>query len=76
MYAGNGGVSHSVTLLKHGINGLTSSLSSTTHSIAGSNSTLSGVVDDAVRLEEGRQESFGTKTVVISSSLEGLSEKS
>ena len=76
MYAGNGGVSHSVTLPKHDINGLTSSLSSTTQSISASDSTQSGVVDEAVKLEEGRQEPVGIKTVVISSSHEGLSEKS
>ena len=69
-------MSYSVTLLKYDINGLTSSLNSTTQSIAASDSTQSGVVDDAVKLEEGRQEPFGTKTVVISSSHEGLSEKS
>ena len=68
-------MSYSVTLLKHDINGLTSSLNSTAHSIVTSNSTLSGIVDDAVRLEEGRQEPFGTKTVAISSSHEEFSEK-
>ena len=76
LHAGNGGVSHSVTLLKYDINGLISSLNSTTHSVATSNSTQSGVFDSAVKLEEGRQEPFGTKTVVTSSSHEGLSEKS
>ena len=69
-------MSHSVTLLKYDINGLISSLNSTIHSVSVSNSTQSGIFDDAVRLEEGRQEPFGTKTVVISSSREGLSEKS
>ena len=69
-------MSYSVTLLKHDINGLTSSLNSTTQSIAASNFALNGVFDDAVKLEEGRQEPFGTKTVVISYSHQDLGKES
>ena len=69
-------MNYSVTLLKYDINGLTSSLNSTIHSVSVSNSTLSGVFDDAVKLEEGRQESFGTKTVVISYSHQDLGKES
>ena len=69
-------MSYSVTLQKHDINGLISSLNSTIHSVSASNSTLSGVVDDAVKLEEGRQEPFGTKTVDISYSHHDIGKES
>ena len=69
-------MSYSVTLLKHDINGLISSLNSTVYSLSASNSTQSGIFDDAVRLEEGRQEPFGTKTVVISYSHQDLGKES
>ena len=51
-------------------------LISTTHSVSASNSSLSGVFDDTVKLEEGRQEPFGTKTVVISYSHQDLGKES
>ena len=53
-----------------------SSLNSTIHSVSASNSTQSGIFDDAVKLEEGHQELFVTKTMDISYSHQDLGKES